>query len=163
MTTSLEFCQLLKSHGFNFFTGVPDSTFKTVITILENDVTASYIPAVREDAAIGLATGAYLGGHRPMVLMQNSGLGVSINALASLPILYQIPMLVLIGWRGYQGEDAPEHLIMGASTINLLRDIGMPYEIVEVDGVDEIIARAVTTMDDAMIPTALILREGILK
>ena len=96
MTTSVEFCQLLRSHGFNFFTGVPDSTFKGVINILENDVTVSYIPAVREDAAIGLATGAYLGGHRPMVLMQNSGLGVSINALASLPILYQIPMLVLI-------------------------------------------------------------------
>ena len=67
----------------------------------------------REDAALGVAAGAYLGGRLPMVLMQNSGLGVSVNALGSLHILYEMPVLLLVTWRGYEGKDAPEHLVMG--------------------------------------------------
>jgi phosphonopyruvate decarboxylase len=53
-------------------------------------------------------SGAYLGGKRPLVVMQNSGLGVSLNALGSLHILYELPVLLLVTWRGYQGKDAPE-------------------------------------------------------
>lgn len=72
-----------------------------------------YFGETREDAALGVAAGAYLGGKLPAVLMQNSGLGVSLNALASLNILYGMPCLLIVTWRGYEGKDAPEHLIMG--------------------------------------------------
>ena len=87
MTTSLEFCELLKDRGFDFFTGVPCSIFEAVISALERDPTITYVPAVREDTAVGLATGAHMAGRRPMVLMQNSGLGVCMNALTSLAII----------------------------------------------------------------------------
>jgi sulfopyruvate decarboxylase alpha subunit len=162
MTSSIEFCELVKARGFGFFTGVPDSTFKEVLHILERDLTVTYIPAVREDVAVGLAVGAYLAGRRPMVLMQNSGLGVSINAFTSLALLYKTPMLVLIGWRGYQGQDAPEHLIMGKCMLDLLQDIGLPYEVLEADTVRDDIERAVATMEAGRIPIAVILRKGIL-
>jgi sulfopyruvate decarboxylase subunit alpha len=163
MTTSLEFCELVKAKGFDFFAGVPDSTFKEVLHILERDPNVTYITAVREDVAVGLAVGAYLAGRRPMVLMQNSGLGVSINAFTSLALLYQMPMLVLIGWRGYQGRDASEHLIMGRCMLALLQDIGMPYEVLEADTVRHDVERAVATMEAGRTPTAIILREGILE
>ena len=69
--------------GFDFFTGVPCSLVGPVISALEP---LGYVAETREDAALGLAAGAALAGRRPMVLMQNSGFGVSINALGSLQI-----------------------------------------------------------------------------
>lgn len=162
MVTSNEFYKFLKAKGINFFTGVPDSTFKEVFRLLEQDVATTYIPAVSEDVAIGLAVGGRLGGQFPMVLMQNSGLGVSINALASLATLYKVPILLMIGWRGYQGKDAPEHLIMGESMLNLLQDIGVPYEVLEAESVYDDTERAIAQMETHSIPVALIIRKGIL-
>ena len=72
---SKEFCHLLKENGYNFFSGVPCSLFKGIIAELENDLDVPYLPAVREDAALGVAAGAYLAGKQPVVLMQNSGIG----------------------------------------------------------------------------------------
>ena len=99
-----EFVKHLEEAGFDFFTGVPCSLMKGVFRLLDRQ---GYVQAVREDAAIGMASGAYLAGKQPAVLMQNSGLGQSVNALASLSLLYKIPCLLLIGWRGYGGEDSP--------------------------------------------------------
>jgi sulfopyruvate decarboxylase alpha subunit len=163
MTTSQGLCDLLKSKGFDFYTGVPDSTFEGVFSLLESDPSVAYVSAVREDAAIGMAVGAYLSGRRPLVLMQNSGLGLSINALASLAVLYKTEMLLLIGWRGYQGKDAPEHLIMGECTPDLLRDVGVPYEVLEPNGVAEGLQRAVDAMEAGRTPAALIIRPGVLE
>ena len=163
MTTSQGLCDLLKSKGFDFYTGVPDSTFEGVFSLLESDPSFAYVSAVREDAAIGMAVGAYLAGRRPLVLMQNSGLGLSINALASLAVLYKTEMLLLIGWRGYQGKDAPEHLIMGECTPDLLRDVGVPYEVLEPNAVAEGLQRAVDAMEAGPTPAALIIRPGVLE
>ncbi|HZP40602.1 MAG TPA: thiamine pyrophosphate-binding protein, partial [Candidatus Binatia bacterium] len=105
------FVDRLLAAGFDFFTGVPCSLVGPVIAELERR--RLYFPETREDAALGVAAGAYLGGRFPLVVMQNSGLGVSLNALASLHLLYRIPALLLVTWRGWRGEDAPEHLVMG--------------------------------------------------
>ena len=129
MVNASQFCGMLKSHGFNFYTGVPCTILKDIILCLSSDPDLPYIPATREDEAMGMATGAYLAGKQPVVMMQNSGLGSSINPLASLDILYRIPMLLLISWRGYQGKDAPEHLIMGEAMLKLLEAPGIPYQI----------------------------------
>ena len=58
-----------------------------------------------------MAAGAWLGGKLPMVLMQNSGLGVSVNALASLTTMYALPVLLVISWRGEGGNDGPDHYV----------------------------------------------------
>jgi len=113
-----DFVSLLQDVGFDFFTGVPDSTLGGIIaTLIERRV---YIPAVREDEAVGLAAGAYMGGRIPAVLMQNSGLGTSLNALISLNLIYLQPCLLLVSWRGHDGTDAPEHLVMGQVMTKLL-------------------------------------------
>lgn len=159
---SIEFCELLKSRGLNFFSGVPCSILKDVISILEQDPEVTYVPAVREDAAVGLATGAYMVGRRPMVLMQNSGLGVCMNALTSLAIIYKIPLLMLITWRGYQGKDAPQHLVMGRVTLDLLDDIGVPYHVLESESVEADLDAALATLAKMGTPVALVLRKGVL-
>jgi len=163
MATAADFCSGLKSHGFNFATGVSCSVLGDIIYLLSVDPDTRYIPATREDEALGIATGAYLAGEKPVVLMQNSGLGNSINALASLDIIYRVPILLLISWRGYKGEDAPEHLVMGESTLKLLEDIGVPVQVVSKDEPLKAISASVESLQKEGIPAAMILRRGILE
>src|SRR5713101_1616761 len=98
MTHAQQFLNELHRLGYDFFTGVPCSFLKGAFALLEKEPADRYVAAVREDAALGFAAGAYLGGRQPAVFMQNSGLGVSINALLSLNSLYQIPCLLVISW-----------------------------------------------------------------
>ena len=163
MTTAAQFCTMLKESGFNFSTGVPCSILKNIIPCLLNDPEIPYISATREDEALGIATGAYLAGKKPIVLMQNSGLGSAIGPLTSLDILYRIPVLLLITWRGYQGKDAPEHLIMGESTLKLLEDIGVTSQVISEDAPRRAILAAVKSMEERQIPTAVILKKGIVQ
>ena len=163
VTTSIEFLKGLKSEGFDFFTGVPDSTFKTLLAEIEADGDTDYVPAVSEDVAIGLAVGAELAGRKPMVLMQNSGLGVSINAFASLAMMYRVPMLVMIGWRGYEGKDAPEHILIGQCMLRLLEDLGLPYFVLEEGKESSGLVEARSSMEMTEIPTAIIVRPGLFK
>ena len=86
-----ELAALLDRHGFDFYTGVPCSLVEDLIAALERRPDAPWLPAVREDVAVGMAAGAWLGGRRPVVVMQNSGLGTSLNALASLSLMYGFP------------------------------------------------------------------------
>ncbi len=161
--TTPEFCSMLKSHGFDFSTGVPCSILKDIILYLSSRPDIPYIPATREDEALGIATGAYLAGKKPIVLMQNSGLGSAINPLASLDMLYKIPMLLLISWRGYQSKDAPEHLIMGEVTIKLLEDIGIPVQVLSKDAAQAAISASIRSMEEKQFPAAAILRRGIIE
>ena len=163
MVTTKDFCTILEEKDFDFFTGVPCSVFKEVINYLLADPDIHYIPATREDEALGIATGAYLAGKKPVVLMQNSGLGNSISALTSLDLLYKIPILLLISWRGYQGKDAPEHLIMGKSTIKLLEDIEVSTMILPKEGAEEVILNTVKIMEEKSIPTAIIVKRGVIE
>jgi len=130
--TGHQLADLLDAQGFDFFTGVPCSLAEGVIGALERrprDCRAPYVPAVREDIAVGLAAGAWLGGRVPAVIMQNSGLGTSANALVSLSLLYRLPALLLVTWRGFEGKDAPEHILMGEITRPLLDLMGVPHRV----------------------------------
>lgn len=85
----------------------------------------------REDIAIGLATGFALGGARTAVLMQNSGLGQSINALASLACPYNVPMTLVVSLRGTDNDTTAENAAMGRVTEPLLKELGIPTTILQ--------------------------------
>ena len=156
MITGHDVAALLERHRFDFFTGVPCSLVEDVIAVLEQGSRAPYVAAVREDAAIGLAAGAWFAGRRPCVLMQNSGLGTSLNALASLSLMYGLPALVIVTWRGYEGKDAPEHILTGAITPHLLDLLGMPYRILSAETAAADVAWAAQEMDTRMQPVAIL-------
>ena len=153
---------VLKGCGFNFFTGVADSLVASLIEELSRD-SAGYIPAVREDLGVGLASGAYLAGRWPAVLMQNSGIGYCLNALTSLNLIYKIPLLLIVGFRGYQGKDAPEHLIMGKHCEALLREVGIPVSVPERHGFAKAVEEANNIMRRDRIPAAIFIRSGVLE
>ena len=115
--------------GFDFYTGVPCSMLSGIIGLLTDK--NKYLPATREDEAIGIAVGAYLAHKKPVVLMQNSGFCNSIGHIKSLVNLYDIPILFIISMRGYDG-DACEHDGMIKITEGLLCDLELPS--FEIDG-----------------------------
>ena len=78
------FWNVLKARGLTFFAGVPDSTFQAAYNVMVKDPDIRYIPAVREDVALGLASAAYFTGRLGGVVMQNSGIGNIVNPLTSL-------------------------------------------------------------------------------
>ena len=125
MVDSDVFVQALESLGVNFFTGVPDSLLGGII---EELLTRKlYTSAVREDEAVAMAAGAFMAGKIPAVLMQNSGLGTSLNTLLSLNMIYRQPCILLVSWRGFDGKDAPEHLVMGETMPQLLDTMKIPH------------------------------------
>lgn len=122
---------VLEELGFDFYTGVPCSMLSGIIELLTDK--NKYLPATREDEAIGIAVGAYLAHKKPVVLMQNSGFCNSIGHIKSLVNLYNIPVLFIISMRGYEG-DACEHDGMIEITERLLSDLNLPsVEIKEVN------------------------------
>jgi phosphonopyruvate decarboxylase len=155
--TGKDFVALLEAQGYDFFSGVPCSLMESVIGALESHPRLPYVPAVREDVAVGLAAGAWLAGRTPMVLMQNSGLGTSLNALVSLSLMYRLPALLLVTWRGYEGKDAPEHLVMGEISPSLLSLIGIPHRALSAERAGEDIAWARTESERLSQPVALLL------
>lgn len=153
--------EALKSRGFNFFCGVADSTLASLIEALVHD-SVGYLSATREDLAIGMASGAALTGRRSCVLMQNSGLGYCLNALTSLNLIYKIPVLLIVGYRGYEGNDAPEHEVMGAHCEALLREIGISVFVPSEQDLPQAILQADEWMRRDRIPAAVFVRPGIL-
>jgi sulfopyruvate decarboxylase subunit alpha len=153
------FVDHLLAAGFDFFVGVPCSLVAPVIRELTRR--GRYVGETREDAALGVAAGAYLGGRLPVVIMQNSGLGVSLNALASLHLLYRIPCLLLVTWRGFEGRDAPEHLIMGEKMGGLLDLFGIPYRAPAAEALGADVGWAAERMRATSLPAALVVRPGL--
>jgi phosphonopyruvate decarboxylase len=158
-----EFAALLERRGFDFFGGVPCSLIEDLIATLETHPRLPYVATPREDVAVGLAAGAWFAGRRPAVLMQNSGLGTSLNALASLSLMYGLPALLLVTWRGHHGKDAPEHILMGEITPGLLDLLRIPHRVLAAESVDADLAWATATMDQAMLPVALLVPPGVVQ
>jgi sulfopyruvate decarboxylase subunit alpha len=153
------FVDRLLAAGFDFFTGVPCSLVGPLIAELERR--GLYLGELREDAALGVAAGAYMGGRLPAVVMQNSGLGVSVNALGSLHLLYRMPCLLLVTWRGYQGKDAPEHLVMGDVMPRLLDLLEIPHRAPDHESAEADVAWAAAAARATGRPVALAIRPGL--
>jgi len=169
------FLDALRTEKYDFFCGVPCSLLKTLIARFDSDPSWGYVSAVREDSAIGLAVGAHMGGKRAAIFMQNSGLGVSVNALASLSRMYECPQLLVISWRGEGGEDgvpaastskagfvdAAEHIQMGLVTPRLLDLLEIPWILLDPAQVGEQLAEITRVMEKTRKPVALLVRKGI--
>ena len=128
------FIEALREKGIDCFAGVPDSLLKNICAYITDHFDAAHnIIAANEGAAVGIAAGRYLAtGQSACVYMQNSGEGNIINPLASLtdPEVYNIPVLLLIGWRGRPGvHDEPQHVKQGKVTTGLLNVMGVNYEV----------------------------------
>ena len=104
----------------NFYTGVPDSVLAPVIDLLPG-----YVPAPRENHAVAIAAGVRLGGGRPCVLMQNSGLGLCVDTVFGLQNLYKLGVLLIVSNRGELPWEEVQHQEWGRKTDSILRVMGV--------------------------------------
>lgn len=160
------FIDKLGSFGIDFFAGVPDSLLKNICAYISDNIDAERnIIAANEGGAIGLAVGYYLATNKiGCVYMQNSGEGNIINPLASLTDkeVYNIPVLLLIGWRGRPGvHDEPQHVKQGKITTGLLNTMGINYDILskDEDKAEKQIEKAVALMQETKEVYALVIEK----
>ena len=117
----------LLKNGIENYVGVPDSTLKKFIE--EGLKKKKIIISTREEEAIGIAVGMTLSGSKSLVFMQNAGFANSLSTITSLVQLYKIPLIFLIGWRGYLPDDAPEHTKIGNIQPKLLKILGLSSKV----------------------------------
>ena len=159
--------------GIDFFTGVPDSLLKGLC----NELFAVYgvdgynhIVAHNEGGALALCAGHFLATGKPgLCYMQNSGLGNTVNPLASLmdPEVYAIPSLLVIGWRGEPGvKDEPQHVKQGAVTLGQLDLMNIPYFVLSSETTDKSFMLQFRQLAEALKEgktAAIVVRKGALK
>lgn len=159
--------ELLKN-DIDFFTGVPDSLLKSFCAYIKDNVSSdNNIVAANEGNAIGLAAGYHLGTRKiGVVYMQNSGIGNAVNPIASLAdkLVYSIPMLLVIGWRGEPNKkDEPQHKKQGLITIETLELLGIKYQVLDEttknDEIKAIIKNACNHMKENNEPYALVIKK----
>lgn len=157
----------LQKKSIDFFTGVPDSLLKPFCNYITNALDeSSHIIAANEGSAVAIAAGYHLAtGKIGVVYMQNSGLGNAINPLISLvdSKVYQIPMILIIGWRGEPGKpDEPQHIRKGMITRELLKVLGIKYQIMpqEQKDLEKSIEKAAAYCKKEKKPFALLVRKN---
>jgi len=121
------FDHLLKNKISNFV-GVPDSTMKYFID--QGLKKKKVLITTREEEAIGIATGMSLSDSKSLVFMQNAGFANSLSTITSLVQLYHIPIIFLVGWRGYLSGDAPEHKKIGEIQPDLIKILKLPSKVI---------------------------------
>jgi sulfopyruvate decarboxylase subunit alpha len=147
----------LKRAGIDFAASVPCVNLQQLLRLVADDPQIMHIPVTREEEGVGLCAGAWMGGRRPALLMQNSGLGNSINALASLDFLYGIPLIMIISHRGCEGEPIVGQVPMGRLTPGLLDVMEIPrFSPLHVDA-EETIFQACSQAFERSRPVAVLL------
>ena len=159
----------LADNGITFFTGVPDSYLNGFCNYALENCGEKNIIAANEGNAIGIAAGHYFATKKiPLVYMQNSGMGNSVNPLASLvdKDVYAVPMLLLIGWRGQGNTEPnhPQHKLQGEITPEILEMLHIPYSILtdSDDYFDTVIKNAVKYCTETRQPYGLIAPKGVM-
>ncbi len=166
----IQFYNILTEKGIDFFTGVPDSLLKQFCLCIDDNVDSEHhITAANEGNAIALASGYYLGTEKiPLVYMQNSGLGNTVNPLLSLcdPDVYSIPMVLIVGWRGEPGvKDEPQHVKQGKVQIDLLNALDLPYSIIskEEKDIEAKLAEGIKQASLEKSPYVFVIKKGTFK
>lgn len=147
----------MKSAGIDFAASVPCVNLQELLRLVSEDPDIIHIPVTREEEGVGLCAGAWMGGRRPALLMQNSGLGNSINALASLDFLYKIPMIMIISHRGCEGEPIIGQVPMGQLTPKLLDVMEIPRFVPSPKQAEETIVKAWELSEAERRPVAVLL------
>lgn len=130
MWSAEEVLELLDGIGVTHVTGVPDSTTGLWFDAVRESESIRLAPVCREGEAWGVATGLFLGGARPLVMMQCTGLFESGDALRNAIHDFGLPLYALIGYRNYLNRDSARDTTL-AHTEPILRAWGLDYLLVD--------------------------------
>ncbi len=149
----------LRAAGVGFVAGVPCSYLKRFFAGCRELGPAEFLPAVREDHAVAACVGAWLGGRRSAVAMQNSGLGYCLEVLTSLHLMYGVPLPMIVSDRG-DPSDYEEHRILGQAARRLFELFAIPWREARPGDEDEDARWLVETSERERRPAVLLVGKG---
>jgi phosphonopyruvate decarboxylase len=162
-----QFFDAMVGEGLGFYAGVPDSLLKDFCAyVTDHTAPSSHVITANEGSAMGLAAGHHLAtGDVPVVYMQNSGFGNTVNPLTSLADaeVYAIPMILVVGWRGEPGKkDEPQHVKIGRVQEPLLAALEIEHAVLpdDFEAARATLQRAVARAKEKSAPFALLVRAG---
>ena len=120
---------ILKNNRIDLAATLPCDRIKALLPLIARNIRT--IPLTREENGVGICAGAYLGGGRPVMVIQSTGLGNMINALLSLNLTYGIPLPVIASWRGVYKEQIEAQWLLGKNMPSILSGAGIAFTIVE--------------------------------
>lgn len=154
--------QGLHEAGVTHVASLPDINLVDLIELLEADPELTHVALSREEEGIGIATGVYLGGGMPCVLMQNAGLLNTCNALTTTALQFEIPMLLLVWYAGALGDNA--FMRLGEVTEPVLAALGIRSFIpADAEEARRLLPRAVTLSRQGARPVAVLLTKSVLR
>jgi sulfopyruvate decarboxylase subunit alpha len=163
MSTTTPVAEALFAAGIDFTATLPDSWIHKLLLALEADRRCIHVPLAKEEEGVGICAGAWLTGRIPALIIQNSGLLNCCNALTTLNGLYDIPLLLLVSYRGTMEEESFFHVPLGSVTEPVLDSLGIPYRVVsQPDEIFPAIANATSFMRTSQRPTAVLMTRGSL-
>jgi sulfopyruvate decarboxylase subunit alpha len=123
------FLNEMKAAGIDLVVGLPDSGLYPLIKLVREDRALRYLPVTNEGEGAGICAGAWMGGKKPILLMENSGLRVASETLARLGISFGLPVLMLMSYRGELGDGNWWAVNHGVVMEPLLKALRIPYAI----------------------------------
>ena len=154
----------IKAAGVKSISALPETWLVYLLQLAEDDPDVHLIEVAKEEAAIGIAAGAYWAGQPHLLLMQNHGFLAAINGIVSLAMSYRIPLCMLIALRGHWGEPYPWHTQGGIHTEPVLRALGIPFEYARDPAkVGLQIKQALTFAQSSLSPVALLLDRELME
>jgi sulfopyruvate decarboxylase subunit alpha len=151
----------LKDAGVTFVASLPDGSLASLIEVLDQSNDFIHVPLSREEEGVGVCTGAYFGGRRCALLMQNAGLLNSCNGIVTTALQFEIPMLLLVLYAGARGDMAFPQL--GQYTEPVLSALRIPHYLLDdLAKAPELIGGALAQAYNFKKPVAILLDKGVL-
>ena len=148
----------LKLNEIRLVPYVPDRVLTPLIRALHEDKDFTAFAATREEEALGILTGAWMGGMRGVLLMQTSGFATLANVLASLAVPYQIPLIMIVSERGTLGEFNLGQAMVCRTMRPVLESLGIEHHtITRLDELEFILDRSIKQAIATQAPACLIL------
>jgi sulfopyruvate decarboxylase alpha subunit len=149
---------VLKRHQVQLVTYVPDNVLRPLIDAVHADPFFTAFSCAREEEAVGIVSGAWMGGLRGIVLMQTSGFATLPNAIASLAVPFQIPVLMMVSERGTLGEFNIGQSLVARTMRPVLQALAVEHHtMTRLDEVEFIVDRGITQAVATRAPCVFIL------
>ncbi|HZQ56777.1 MAG TPA: hypothetical protein VFA84_02005 [Acidimicrobiales bacterium] len=120
--------------GIDFVSGLPDGWQRDLHEAIEGDARFRYVPVCNEGVGFSVCAGAWMGGRRPVLIMENSGLRVAAEYIARISLGTGVPVLLMLSYRGDIGETEHWGIPHGIVAEPLLAALRVPYQIVREPG-----------------------------
>ncbi|HLX39559.1 MAG TPA: thiamine pyrophosphate-binding protein [Ktedonobacteraceae bacterium] len=163
VTNSKRIYDALKECDVKIMSALPETWLVHLIRMADDDPDMTLVRIAKEEEAVGISAGAHLAGVNSALLMQNHGFLAAINPIVSLALLYKIPLLMLISYRGHMGEKDPWQTQGGLATEPILHALNIPiWHLNTPDDIQRRLKDAQTLAHASLHPVAVLLSRELM-